>query len=267
MEIFANGIEQKTEDLKRLVIYGRGKILYEIERGYMEPQRITVNDAGEKKLSSIYAERIERINLAQPIKRALKENLNRTDNYYMKHTGNYSFESGKALYIHESEITVTDMGDILSMETDEEKNYLHAVKVHFNSPVIIQNLHYERIQAGGHWTIPDGGKWGSGYGTEEKPQYEVYDDNDLPEFLKNKRLAAGQEITRGVIKRYYTLDETSDYETIVTFRFYSRMEVSMERKRKNEIAERLNASREYKDNKWSHYDITKLENALGYKLT
>ena len=79
--------------------------------------------AAEAEFSDGY---LESIVLSGEIKRALKENLDRKDNYTLNYKSEFSFRGTcKALYIHESEIQVVDLGDVLAMETSEEKNYLH----------------------------------------------------------------------------------------------------------------------------------------------
>lgn len=256
---------QFDSTIDKIIIYGDGAKLFERETD-LEAQEITTNDNGEKKLRSIYHGAPVAITLQKPVKTARKENLNRTDNYTLKYTPTYcTWERRTALYIHNSEIKVTDMGDILSMETDEEKMYLHTVKLNFKGPATFHHFHVEHIQCDGNWTIPDNGKWSNSigaYGTEESPIYDTYDYTDSP--LKRIR-----EKGKGVVKRWITSETIENAEIIATERFYSKFVYSEERKRKVAIAEKLNQSKEYQhsNDKWSHYDITKLESALGYKLT
>ena len=251
--------------IDKIIIYGDGAKLFERETD-IEAYEITTNDNGEKKLRSIYHGAPVAITLQKPVKTARKENLNRTDNYTLKYTPTYcTWERRTALYIHNSEIEVTDMGDILSMETADEKNYLHTVKLNFMHPATFHRYNVEHIQCDGNWTIPDNGKWATGigaFGTEEAPIYDTYDYTDSP-FPRSR--AKG----KGVVKRWITPETIENAEIIATERYYSRTEESPERKRKNAIALKLNQSEEYKhsNHTWSHYDITKLESALGYKLT
>lgn len=271
MTIYVDGIEQPTGDIKNFVIYGAGKILYKYDSFQIETRTISETEAGEKKISSgnRYSDGyITALHLNQPIKRAVKENLTRTDNYTLKYIGDYSWDSGKTLYIHESEISVDDKGDILAMtESDGTRHYLHAVKLHFNIPVSVELFHAEKIPCGPDWTIPDGGRWSSAYGTEARPSYDTYDDNKLSERIKKILTDAGKPITSGVIKRWITTERRDNYEIYAAFRTYTRTEYSPERQRIEAIAERLNASPEYSREKpWSHYSVEKLEIALGYKL-
>lgn len=255
-----NGSRLPLEHVAKIVIYGNGYKLFERETD-LEAYTIKPNANGEDKLSSLYRAAPVEITLNGEVKTARKENLTRKDNYTLTYTPEYlKWERRTALYIHESEISVTDLGDVLSMETDEEKNYLHAVRLHFNGPTTYQRAHSERIPAGKGWKIPDGGRWSDAYGTEERPCY------DIP---SRYAIANHPELENCVIKRWITVETLpAGAEIITTERYYTRMEESAERKRKRAIADKLNQSIQYRNSneKWSHYDITKLESALGYTL-
>ena len=70
---------------------------------------------------------------------------------------------------------------------------------------------------------------------------------------------------RGVIKRWYTLDTIENAEILTAERFYRKFEYSDERKRKDKIAEAINDSGLFRE-RFSHYDIDKLEKVLELKL-
>lgn len=248
-------------EVEKIVIYGNGKKLFEREL-CLETYTIKENDNREAKLQSVYRGEPVSVTLASEVKTARKENLDRKDNYILSYTPeHFKWERRAALYIHVSEIDVTDLGNVLAMETKEEKNYLHAVVLHFNNPVTFQRLHAEYIQCDGSWKIPDNGRWSNAYGTPETPCYDTYDFSDSP-FEKSRKRG------KGVIKRYVTFETIERGAEIVTAeRYYTKTVYSDERKRKNAIADKLNASGIYDRDKWSHYDIEKLESALGYKLT
>lgn len=272
MKIFVDGIEQPTGDIKNFVIYGAGKILYKYDSFQIDAREIKETETGEKKLTdaSRYNDGyITALHLNQPIKRAVKENLTRTDNYTMKYIGDYSWESGKTLYIHESEIAVADIGELLSMQdSDGTRYFLHAVKLDFSCPVDVDIFHAEKIPCSGSWTIPDGGRWSSAYGTEDRPSYDPYDGTKYPDRIKQRIIKNGGEITKGVIKRWITNEHREHYSIYAAFRHYSRIEHSPERKRLDALADRLNNSAEYKNSNttWSYYTVKTLEGALGYKL-
>ena len=250
-----------NNEVAKIVIYGHGVKLFERELS-MEAYEIKQNKNGEDKLCELYHAAPIAVTLHGEVKTARKENLNRKDNYTLTYSPEYlKWERRTCLYIHESEIAVTDLGDVLSMETAEEKNYLHAVKLHFNGETTYQRFHAEFMQVGDDWKIPDGGRWSNSYGTPERPCYDTYDFTNSP-FEKSR--AKG----KGVVKRYCTV-ETLDAgaEIIAAECYYTRTEESADRKRKRAIADKLNASKEYSNKEWSHYDITRLEKALGYQLT
>lgn len=261
-----NGQPEQTADISKLVIYGHGVKLYEIESATFAAREFRTNRHGNKELCEIYHGEPVKIILSKPIKRAIKENLTRADNYTLNYKPEYWHETRKALYIHESEIAVADLGDVLAMETEEEKNYLHAVQLTFANPVTFQRLHAEKIPCDGSWTIPDGGRWGSGYGTEDAPQYDTYDNSKSVFREKWAKERPGYDPDeKGVIKRWYTFETVENAELICAERYYSKTEYSDERKRKNDLADALNASGLFRE-KFSHYDIDKLEKVFNITL-
>lgn len=247
-------------NIDKLVIYGNGRKYFEREFG-MDAYEVVTNDSGEKTLRSIYHGLPVAVTLSHEVKTARKENLNRKDNYTLTYTPElFQWERRTAIYIHISEIEVFDLGDILAMETKEEKNYLHAFILTFHGPTVFERLHAEYIQCDDNWKIPDGGRWSECYGTVEKPCYEPYD-------FTNSRFERSRRKGKGVIKRYIT-PEVIEHgaEIVVTERYYSKTVYSPDRIRKNAIAEKLNNSGLWHNETFSHYDVDKLETALGYKL-
>lgn len=258
-----NGKELALADISKLVIYGSGKKLFEIENSGFESYSIKTNRYGHESIDKQYNGGPVEMVLKNPVKRANKENLSRKDNYTLNYTPDWiKWETRKALYIHESEISVSDIGDITAMETEEERNYLHAFVLTFNNPVIFQRLHIEKIPCGDNWRIPDNGKWGSGYGPENAPQYDTYDNSKS--LFATKRGFDPNE--KGVIKRWFTFERIENGAEIVTAqRYYTKTEYSKERERKNKIAAALNDSGLF-NNSFSHYDIDKLEKVLKIEL-
>lgn len=253
--VYANGSRYEGSMIGKIVVYGHGVKLF--ERDDFEVYEIRQDKNGVETLSSVYGGSPVSISLAGEIKTARKENLNRCDNYVLPYSVDYfPRERRTALYIHESEIAVDDLGEVLAMQTKDEKDYLHAVRLSFRHPVTFQRLHAEHIPCDGSWTIPDGGRWSSGYGSADCPSYDTYDYTDSP--LERAR-AKG----KGVIKRWKTLETVESPSIISAFRYYSRIEYSADRKRRERIAEKLKAGglRDF-----SHYDVEKLEKALGVTL-
>lgn len=254
LTITANGFKAPYE-FGKIVIYGHGVKLF--ERDDLQAFEMRKQGNGAETLSEVYRGSPIAITLAGEIKRAIKENLNRKDNYTLTYSVDYlPRERRQALYIHESEIAVDDLGELLAMETPDEKCYLHAVRLRFFHPVTVEQLHIEQIQCGNDWTIPDNGRWGDGFGTEERPTYGLYDYTDS----SVERLRAKG---KGVIKRWISNERRESGDILSAFRTYSRIEYSEDRKRRVRIAEKLKAGglRDF-----SYYDVEKLEKALGVTL-
>ena len=139
-------IQTVNAEINRIVIYGNGCKLFDRELP-LDTFTIEQPDNGEHKLHSVYHGAPVEITLNTEVKTARKENLNRKDNYTLTYTPEYlHWERRTALYIHISEIEVTDLGNMLAMETKEEKNYIHAFVLHFNGPVTFDRLHADFIQ-------------------------------------------------------------------------------------------------------------------------
>lgn len=241
MRIYDNATNTETawENLKEIIIYGSGKILFKTENHKLSEYRENKNGV----FSETYNGDILGLNLSTQPKRALKENLTRKDNYYLKYTrGQYSWENGYSLYIHESEITVSSIGEKLAFMTADEKHYKEAYHFTFIHGAYIRRIHCERVpEAGPKWKIPDGGKWGSGYGTEESPVYDTFSPYGTDETI--------------VIKKWTTREKIAEMDT--AGRFYTRTEESNSRTKAREIAEKLNKNRVfYKD--VSFYEIERL---------
>lgn len=266
MKVYVNGTQAAISP-EKIVIYGSGKILYQIESSSFEVRKLGQNANGETRLESGYNLAPIAIYLEKPIKTARKENLNRTDNYTLPFKVSYmSSWIRTALYIHESEIAVEDLGNVLAMETDEEKNYLHAVRLSFKNPIVVNNYHIEAIPCGNSWTIPDGGKWSTTYGTAEHPCYDPYDNSKRSQqhndYMK-KRHADYDPTEKGVIKRWITEEKEENAVVVAVERYYTKSIYSDERLRKDAVADALNKSGLFGKDHFSHYDIDKLEKVLG----
>lgn len=244
------------DNVEKFVIYGSGKKLCEIERFVPYRQKKNRFDHLEV-VENRYEYDIKDITLKNGIKNARKENLDRKDNYFLPYTEKY-WTNAKyyTLYIHESEISVNDCGDLLAMETEEEKNYLHGFMLSFNNPVEIVTYHCERLFVEKNWSIPDNGIWGDGYGTKDRPCYDTFDTAKSLFCMKNGIKESG------VFKRWKETETRETLSMLTTARYYTKREFSEERKRKVAIAEALNNSKLFRDT-FSYYDIEKLEKVLG----
>lgn len=268
MRIFnINGREEQTADIDKLVIYGGGKIHYQIEESCFTESEYRTDSKGNTTINSVYDGKVNAIILEKEIKRANKENLNRTDNYTLSYTPEYCrWEKRKALYIHESEINTEDLGDLLASVTEEEKCYLHGVRLTFKNAVTFKRMRHEVFEAADDWKIPDNGRWGDGYGTEERPVYDLFDPKPFVLSRKPELRNRYDSAKKYVIKRYYRLEKVENCSFIATERYYTKIEYSAERIRKDNIAKALNDSGLFHNQTFSHYDIDKLEKVLNISL-
>ncbi len=244
LSITANGFKAPYE-FGKIVIYGNGVKLF--ERDDLQAYEKRVQSNGAEWLTEVYRGGPVAITLAGEIKRAVKENLNRKDNYILSYPVEYfPRERRQALYIHESEIEVDDLGEMLSMETGDTKYFLHGVRLRFVHPFAVERANIEKIPCLGDWKIPDGGRWGDGFGTVEHPQYSIWEKGP------------------GVIKRWFSTEQRKNGgEMLSAFRTYCRIEHSQEYERRERIAEKLKAAGL---RNFSQYDVDTLEKALGVKL-
>ena len=266
--INATGKYLPLDNIDRIIIYGHGEKLVTIDSGNIKQYFDRPNHYGNMQLSEnqYTTGAISAITLYNPVKDARKENLTRKDNYTLRYTPEYlNWERRTALYIHESEIAVDDLGDRLALQTEEEKNYLHAVNLRFTGPVTVTKYHAEKIPCEGSWTLPEGARWSDCYGTEEHPCFDTYDNSKSLWAARHPEKMNPTE--SGVIKRW-TIKETieSGFSCWTCERYYTKTEYSADRMRKNAIADALNASGLFGNDHYSHYDIDKLEKVLG-KLT
>lgn len=252
MKFYHNNEPQEVEPVRGYIIYGDGKILYKTTRSKPEPQKTKLTKEGEPMLYHDYGEEIETINLLQPIKRANKENLSRKDNYKLFVHGKYSFESGYMIYLHVSEFEkVEPLGDVLSMQTDEEKNYLKACRVSFRDATL-QELKLERLPYDPQFTLPEGCKFSDAYGSKEFPTYSVEEKVRFSPVSK-------KQIGPAILKRWIEHNIYSNYTCILTESYYSKTITTEDRKRKERLATLINEKCPLYGYKVSHYDISKLE--------
>lgn len=257
MKFTHNGSEI-YERFGKIVIYGNGQILFTADSGYFEPKDIKNNEAGEAKITTDYNnpyDYIEAVELAKEPKRANKENLNRKDNYILKYEDYHTIK--KALYIHESEISVEYIGEILAFQTEEEKDYLNTFKLTFHNPVIFRIKNNEKIYAD-NFELPENGIFSECYGREEAPCYYPFDENDYI-------LRKPEKPRKGVIKRWFTYETLTEKAIIATERGYCKTIESEERKENRKIAEMLN--KVLPGNNFSHFDIKRIKDNYNLILT
>lgn len=245
-------------NVSKIVIYGHGEKLCEVSA--FVPCKIKVNSNGEETIcESKYDYTVENVQLEHEPVAARKENLNRKDNYLLSYQREYSWQDrGLALYIHESEIGVETLGDILTLENDEERCFLLAFKLTFKHAVTITESKVERIycEDTDGFEIPKGCVWSKGYGTKEHPCYDTFDCSES--LIAIKKGING----KGIIKRWKESSEHENFSMIIVQHGYSKIEYSEERIRKDNLAKAMNESKLF-HKEYSHYDIDKLEKLFG----
>lgn len=95
-------------EVERIMLYGNGQINYTADRGWLEHHAI-----GEAGKPSSNPQDVKMVNVEGEIVRAIKVNLDRTDNFYTKGKGQYT-RGGVDLYIY---APVTDLG-LIEMSRD-----------------------------------------------------------------------------------------------------------------------------------------------------
>lgn len=233
MEIRTNGKLFDYGDVKEVNIYENGEILFSTSNGFLE-------EYSNNRLFGT-CDRVFCLNLTNEIKRAIKVNLDRKDNFYVKKVGRYSFETGKAVYIHISEISVENIGEQLAFDTKDEKCYLQGIILRKENAFTMKRKRYEKIYCD-NFTLPEGGKWSSCYGSDiDHACYDPFTD---------------KEGKKGVVKRWFEIETIS--ELLTGKNGYTRMEYSEERKQREKLADRMNELNIFGHNHISHYDIEKL---------
>ena len=228
--------------IRKITIYGHGEKLYTADPGYFEECRIS-----NGKISTVYHGQPLGFTLSTEPKNARKENLNRTDNYFLKYHGDYSFENGYHLYIHESEISVSLVGEYVLFSTSGETNYCNAVNLHFTHGATMERLKMEKVpEAGKDFTPPEGCRWSDGYSRNpEKPNYDVI----------HPRAYSDEPGEPVVVKRWRETETV--YDLTVRCYGYSKTEKTPERLHREKLAAIINDNKIF-SRAVSHYDIEKL---------
>ena len=239
----STGAKVTFDNVRSIYIYGNGEIKFSDNNWCFEEYHTSRSDRYE----STYMGKVDEINLSKIPVRAIKVNLSRKDNYFVKQHGRYDFEKGIALYIHESEISVQDDGEKIAMQNENQTCYLHAYTLTFQHGFKINRPHLEKIICDGSWKLPENGRWGNFYGTTENPCFDTFQhDNES-----------------GVIKRWRTTETA--YTLTTKAGPYSRIEYSDECLENQRIADAINDARCF-TRSVSHYDIERLKKICDIKL-
>lgn len=232
--------------IDRLVIYGHGEKLFTKDRNLAKistysPEANTIRDA--------YYDRITSVNLATEPKTARKENLNRTDNYYLTYKGEWRNERKTALYIHESEISVEALGETIALSTKDEKTFIYGYKLTFKNGATAHFLKYEHLNVPDSFIPPHGwNQWKDG------EMYKVIDD-DTQRRRKELAEATGKEYKPANVLKEYIVSEAIT-ENYYTADYIHRTEKSEHRQKCEALAKAFNEV--IGADKFSYWHIEKL---------
>lgn len=230
-------------DVDKLIVYGNGKKYLEKTRDFAKVG-VILND----KYHNPYGDTITEINLAQEPKNARKENLNRTDNYYLTFKDEiFRNERKTAVYIHVSEVEVDDLGEFVAFEANGEKDYLYLYKVTFRNGATAKFYRAEHMKVDKGWKIPEeefaaGARWSNTYNTNA-PTYDTLSER------------AERKTGCNLIKRYVEFGTIT--ENYYTSEGYHKTEKDDDRKNREEIAALMN--KVLGQHKVSHYDVADLQ--------
>lgn len=239
----------------KLVIYGNGRKLLEKTRDFTK-----LGEFKDDKVTEHYFDRLLSINLLNEPKNARKENLERKDNYTLSFKKSWG-DTGVAIYIHETEIAVEELGEYVSMEANGEKDYLYGYRLHFMHGAEGDIYNVERMYVPKDWTLPRGSDW-SGYGCRTPRNcYEIVDE-ERQERLKEIAEIQGKPYEPcNLLHKWYEYKPVT--ETVMSSETYHRSEKTAERLERERLAELMNSV--VYGNKFSHYDIENLLKVVDIK--
>jgi hypothetical protein len=213
------------EEFAGIRIYEEGKVLFKSNRSCMDVHKL--NEDGT--IKNYGSNRVVSFNLENDIKRALKLNLNRKDNFYIKEEIEHDYPTTQyVLYIHASEIEVENLGERIKMQTTDETCYIDTYKLNFKSGYKVEVLHYREVPK----------------------DYEFKNNLEKQNHVK---VEDGKNAGKHFIKEYVVEQHN---EAIVTGDYYVRHEYSDFRLKAQEIAD--DWENILPNARLSHYDIEKL---------
>lgn len=132
---FVKSMQIGDKPVNDIVIYGNREKLFQIQNGYFELRNING-----------ITENVTSFKITEPV-RANKVNLSRKDNFYVLDNEYYAKwkERRYILYIHESEIKVNKVTEIVSCKTDTKIYYIDIADLSFLHGCTTRNNSYTNI--------------------------------------------------------------------------------------------------------------------------
>ena len=226
----------------KIVFYNNGKKIEVSTSSYIQEVYSLENGCFTRN----WMEKLISINPGQEFKRAIKENLNRKDCYYMTYSEKYSSVKKTALYIF-AEFEVSEAIDHI---WENETAYINAVRVKI--PAEYEITISEKLQYDPEFKLPEGARWYSTYDKNNNDNtYKVVD-------LTESKFAGYHEKKGNPLKyiNHLTRRIEEKEEILLKVGPYTRIEYSEKRKNADKIADKFNDI--LGGSNFSHYQIEKL---------
>ena len=233
-----------------LMDYNVGKIVFykddkkvEVEHGsYFQDVYSLENNVFKRN----FMEKLISINPGQNFKRAIKENLNRKDCYYMTYSEKYCSYKKTALYIYAD----FEVKEVIDHVWENETAYINAVTV--SLPAEYEITEREEIPYDPSFKLPEGARWYSdNIRDNHNNTYKIVDLTDSP--LKNAHLKKGRKLKYIV---HFTTKIEKREKMLFRVGPYTRMEYSEKKKNADKIADKFNEI--LNTSNFNHYQIEKL---------
>lgn len=232
------------EVINKIFIYSNGEVLAELEE-------VQDHEVRNNILSSIYDGVPTSITLESGVVKAIKLNLNRKDNFFIRNSeARYSFDKPYNLYINVSEVVFNDKGDMLAAEHDHEKCYLHAYEVTFKNATFKRCI-VER-ELCDNYTLQNNEVFSSCYGRNKENACIEYFDHTTSELVKRFHPEKANE--KGIIRKYFKYESVDNCKMLLAKRCYTKIVYDDYRLNAQKIAEAFTNA----GVKVSYYDIERL---------
>lgn len=138
------------ENIGKIVFYNNGKKV-EVQNHQADSTVYKMDD--KNVMVTDYMNKVLSMDAGAEFKRALKENLNRKDNFYMSYLPDYSSYKKIALYVY-ADFEITEVIDHI---WDRETAYINAVTI--NLPFIYEETTREELPYKPDFQLPKGAAW------------------------------------------------------------------------------------------------------------
>ena len=256
-------IMMSGDSINQVFIYSDGVVLAKLDEITEKKFKQNENGIITELNGDVYDGMPEKIIIKGETKKAIKLNLYRKDNFFIKNPDKkYSIDAPYNYYINISSLdNFYLVGDVLAASFNHEKNYLETYKIIFPG-VVFRRCKSERILCD-DYTLQDGETFSQlCYGTDKfhkcVASFEITPDDyagkKCPEKIGEK----------GVIKRWFEYETKKHYTMITTRRIFTKCIKDDYRINSENIAKKLNEILKNNSCHFSYYEIEKLlENGVN----